>query len=145
MLTRTRAERISHVDDLRVKALRNCSEDFHDICNECALTIATMMSEFTGDMLTLLVQRLEPNIVPNPNKVVPGNPEATRAMQRNYFTSAGPYYFRPLVHPPRDGKVEPVRLATHDEVLLYRSRIYGQKDVPLSHRSEAALRNILAQ
>lgn len=119
-------------DMIAEKALKNCSPEFHELAVECAICIATMMRQFDGSMLTLLMQQLEPNLKPNPQK--------SWDAQRNYHTSAANFYLQKVAK--RGEKTLPARIGTHDKVCLYTSNIYMQADVPVSPRAAAALRTL---
>jgi hypothetical protein len=134
------------IDSLSAKALGNCTEEFNELAQECALALATLLPTFDGSMLTMLMQEVEPNCWPNPSKAAyysNGNPyrEATMAMQRNYFTSAANLYLPKVAY--RGPKVEPKRGKTHDRVCRYTSRIFQQKEVALTYRSERCLQKLV--
>jgi hypothetical protein len=134
------------IDSLSERALKNCTAEFNELAKECSLTLATLLPTFDGSMLTLLMQEVEPNCWPNPEKAAyyaNGKPyrEATMAMQRNYFTSAANLYLPTVAY--RGPKVEPKRAGTHDRVCRYTSRIFQQKEEALSYRSERCLQKLV--
>lgn len=119
------------------RALKNCCPEFIELARECAWAIATECITFDGSMLTLLMQKVEPTIIPNPGLFIVGNDKANRALQRNYWTSAN-IFLSDVAW--RGEKIEPARHGTHDMVHLYTSRIYGQTEIPPSTRAHGTLR-----
>ncbi len=113
-------------DQISVKALQNCTPEFVALAQECASAIAHEFTLFDGSMLTALLQAVDPNVFPNPDKVAYYKNSSrihliySYAAQRNYFTSVTNLYFQVLGM--RGGKVAPIRKGTHDKVCSYTSR-----------------------
>lgn len=117
------------LDDIASLALKNCEPEFLDLAFECAVAICTLLPSFDGSMLTMLLQRIDPDCWPNKSKRAYHlrsdrlHVEATFAMQRNYFSSAARMYFRRLAID--HGKTASTRPRTHDKVLRYSSNLLG--------------------
>jgi hypothetical protein len=128
-------------DAISMKALKNCTPEFIDLANECAQAIAATRHQFDGSMLTMLMQKVDPQCFPNPTKTAyyrhsdRVHVECSFAAQRNYFTSAANVLFKRLAL--RGPKIAPQRRGTHDKVCKYTS-LYLRK-LPVSARCRKAM------
>jgi len=135
-------------NSLSVKALKNCTDEFIEFAQDCALGLATMRTVFDGSELTAVMQKVNPNVWPCPREELIGyyqnsvviNFEVTMARQRNYFTSASNIYL-PLVG-IAGHKVKPKRKGTHDKVTLFTSRYYGQTRIPIAVKIRHAIKEL---
>lgn len=125
-------------------AVANCCEEFCEAANVCANAIMRRCPTFDGSYLTLLMQELHPDLIPNPDKIAYHkngtiNRELTFEIQRNYYTSAATVFLAP--RGVAAGKRKPLRRGSHDMVTVYTSRGY-QPRARIDYGIETAMRAV---
>jgi hypothetical protein len=130
-------------DRVSSKAFAKCSPEFQELAYECAEAIAATHRDFDGSMLTMLMQKIEPEVMPRPELTAYFKNSdrihvvCSRAAQRNYFTSAANMLcgFVGL----RGPKTAPKRRGTHDKVCIYTSIFFKDSGMPVTKRARAAM------